>query len=100
VGGALQTESDGQVAVVGDHVVALGVGLAAVVADARVADRHHAHPLRAGDVGSASTLVVAVPTFLLENHYTRAFEASGRTNQDLKASMDRVAPFAKPQKPQ
>jgi tetratricopeptide (TPR) repeat protein len=32
--------------------------------------------------------------------YTRAFEASGRTNQDLKGSMDRVAPFAKPQKPQ
>jgi len=31
--------------------------------------------LFAGDVGSAGTLVVAVPTFLLENHYTRAFEA-------------------------
>ena len=28
--------------------------------------------------------------------YTRAFEASGRTNQDLKASIDRVTPFAKP----
>lgn len=31
--------------------------------------------LFAGDVGSASTVVVAIPTFLLENHYTRAFEA-------------------------
>jgi tetratricopeptide (TPR) repeat protein len=29
--------------------------------------------------------------------YTRAWEASGRTNADLKASIDRVAPFAKPQ---
>ena len=31
--------------------------------------------LFAGDVASASTVVVAIPTFLLENHYTRAFEA-------------------------
>jgi len=31
--------------------------------------------LFAGDVASASTLVVAIPTFLLQNHYTRAFEA-------------------------
>jgi len=31
--------------------------------------------LFAGDVSSASTLVVAIPTFLLQNHYTRAFEA-------------------------
>ena len=29
--------------------------------------------------------------------YTRAYEASGRSNQDLKASIDRVAPFAKSQ---
>ena len=28
-----------------------------------------------GDVSSASTLVVAVPTFLLDNHYSRDFEA-------------------------
>jgi len=27
-----------------------------------------------GDVSSASTLVVAIPTFLLENHYSRTFE--------------------------
>jgi Zn-dependent protease with chaperone function len=31
--------------------------------------------LFAGDVSSASTLVVAIPTFLLQNHYTRGFEA-------------------------
>jgi len=31
--------------------------------------------LMAGDVASASTLVVAIPTFLLQNHYTRTFEA-------------------------
>jgi Zn-dependent protease with chaperone function len=31
--------------------------------------------LFAGDVSSASTVVVAIPTFLLQNHYTRAFEA-------------------------
>ena len=29
----------------------------------------------AGDVGSASTVVVAIPTFLLQNHYSRDFEA-------------------------
>lgn len=29
--------------------------------------------------------------------YTRAYEASGSANQDLKASIDRVTPFAKPQ---
>jgi Zn-dependent protease with chaperone function len=29
----------------------------------------------AGDVGSASTVVVGIPTFLLQNHYSRAFEA-------------------------
>ncbi len=28
----------------------------------------------AGDVGSASTVVVAIPTFLLQNHYSRDFE--------------------------
>jgi Zn-dependent protease with chaperone function len=28
-----------------------------------------------GDVGSASTLVVSVPTFLLDSHYSRGFEA-------------------------
>ena len=28
--------------------------------------------------------------------YTRAYEISGKTNTDIKASMDRVAPFAKP----
>jgi Zn-dependent protease with chaperone function len=27
-----------------------------------------------GDVGSASTVVVAIPTFLLQSHYSRAFE--------------------------
>jgi predicted Zn-dependent protease len=31
--------------------------------------------LFAGDVGSASTVVVAIPTFLLQNSYTRGFEA-------------------------
>ncbi|HZS05834.1 MAG TPA: tetratricopeptide repeat protein [Blastocatellia bacterium] len=31
------------------------------------------------------------------NVYTRAYEASGRSNADLKASIDRVTPFAKPQ---
>lgn len=31
--------------------------------------------LFAGDISSASTLVVAIPTFLLQNHYTRGFEA-------------------------
>ena len=29
--------------------------------------------------------------------YTRAYEAGGRTNADLKASIDRITPFAKPQ---
>jgi Zn-dependent protease with chaperone function len=29
----------------------------------------------AGDVSSASTVVVAIPTFLLDSHYSRAFEA-------------------------
>ncbi|MEP7274362.1 MAG: tetratricopeptide repeat protein, partial [Acidobacteriota bacterium] len=29
--------------------------------------------------------------------YNRAYEAGGRTNQDLKATIDRIAPFAKPQ---
>lgn len=29
----------------------------------------------AGDVGSASTVVVAIPAFLLQNHYSRDFEA-------------------------
>jgi superkiller protein 3 len=31
------------------------------------------------------------------NAYTRAYEAGGRANADLKASIDRIAPFAKPQ---
>lgn len=31
------------------------------------------------------------------NAYTRAYEASGSTNAELKANIDRIAPFAKPQ---
>jgi hypothetical protein len=29
--------------------------------------------------------------------YSRAYEASGRANDDLRARAERIAPFAKPQ---
>jgi len=45
-----------------------------------------------GDVSSASALVVSVPTFLLNNHYSRAFEEDADTHAFASLAAHHISP--------